>query len=60
MLDLIQLPELRSRMRRLGLQRAPQFSWQKAAQKTLEVYYAVAGQSQPVRRSAVAASISLR
>ncbi|HLN03749.1 MAG TPA: glycosyltransferase family 1 protein [Bryobacteraceae bacterium] len=60
MLDLIQLPELRSRMRRLGLQRAPQFSWQKAAQKTLEVYYAVAGQSKPVRRSAVAAPISLR
>jgi len=60
MLDLIQLPELRLRMRRLGLQRAPQFSWQKAAQKTLEVYYAVAEQSQPVRGSAVAAPISLR
>jgi len=60
MLDLIQLSELRSRMRRLGLQRAPQFSWQKAAEKTLEVYYAVAGQSQPVQRSTVAASISAR
>ena len=60
MLDLIQLPELRARMRRLGLQRAPQFSWQKAAQKTLEVYYAVAERSQRVQRPAVAASISAR
>lgn len=60
MLDLILLPELRSRMRRLGLQRAAQFSWHEAAQKTLEVYYAVAGQAQPVRRAAAAAPISLR
>jgi len=59
MLDLIQLPELRSRMRRLGLQRASQFSWQNAAQKTLEVYYAVAGQALPAHTAAVAASISL-
>ena len=50
--DLIQLPELRARMQRLGLQRALQFSWQKAAEKTLEVYYSVAGQPQTSRRTA--------
>src|SRR5437879_2087161 len=38
MLDLILLPDLRARMARLGLQRSMHFSWQKTAQKTLEVY----------------------
>lgn len=59
MQDLILLPELRSRMRRLGVQRAAQFSWEEAAQKTLAVYYAVAGQPLPARRAAVAAQIPL-
>ncbi len=58
MLDLILLPELRSRMGRLGVQRAAQFSWQEAAKRTLEIYYAVAGEPQPARRAPVAASIS--
>jgi glycosyltransferase involved in cell wall biosynthesis len=35
--------ELRSRMERLGLQRAAGFSWQKSAQLTLQVYEQVAG-----------------
>lgn len=35
--------ELRSRMERLGLQRAATFSWQKSAQMTLRVYEQVAG-----------------
>jgi len=56
MLDLIQLPELRARMSRLGSQRATQFSWQKTAHETLAVYYSVLGQHQPARGRAVPAS----
>jgi glycosyltransferase involved in cell wall biosynthesis len=36
--DLLLDPELRNRMERLGLQRASLFSWQRAAERTLEVY----------------------
>ncbi len=43
MLDLLLDAELRARMERIGLQRAAQFSWQKTAQRTLEVYHEVAG-----------------
>jgi len=43
MRDLLLNPELRLRMERLGMQRATLFSWEKAASKTLEVYYEVAG-----------------
>ncbi len=39
--DLLLDPELRARMERLGLQRAMHFSWQKAAQQTLEIYHQV-------------------
>ncbi|HEX5226961.1 MAG TPA: glycosyltransferase family 1 protein, partial [Bryobacteraceae bacterium] len=57
MRDLLLNPELRQRMERLGTQRAAMFSWSRSAARTLEVYYAVAGQSaqQPpaVRKSAV-------
>src|SRR5229473_2829948 len=42
MADLLRDAELRARMERLGQQRASHFSWQKSAQQTLEVYYAVA------------------
>lgn len=42
MADLLLDSELRSRMERLGLQRAAQFSWKRAAQETLDVYYTVA------------------
>jgi glycosyltransferase involved in cell wall biosynthesis len=40
--DLLLDAELRARMERLGLQRAAHFSWQKTAQKTLEVFHEVA------------------
>ncbi len=39
--DLLLDAELRTRMERLGLQRAAHFSWQKTAQRTLEVFYDV-------------------
>jgi glycosyltransferase involved in cell wall biosynthesis len=42
MLDLALDGELRSRMGRLGLQRAALFSWRKTAEQTLAVYYEVA------------------
>jgi glycosyltransferase involved in cell wall biosynthesis len=40
--DLLVDPELRARMERLSLQRAAQFSWAKAAERTLDLYYEVA------------------
>jgi len=39
--DLLLDPELRVRMERLGLQRAAHFSWQKTAQRTLDVFHDV-------------------
>jgi glycosyltransferase involved in cell wall biosynthesis len=56
MMDLILLPELAPRMRRLGLQRATQFSWQNTAQKTLDVYYDVVERSQSAHRTPITAS----
>ena len=50
--DLLLDAELKSRMERLGLQRAAHFSWQKTAQKTLEVFHEVARRpraAQPLR-----------
>jgi glycosyltransferase involved in cell wall biosynthesis len=41
--DLLLSPELKTRMERLGLQRAAHFSWQRTAQKTLEIFSEVAG-----------------
>jgi glycosyltransferase involved in cell wall biosynthesis len=40
--DLLLDSELRSRMERLGLQRASKFQWREAARQTLDVYYQVA------------------
>ncbi len=40
-------PDRRARMERLGLHRAAQFTWRKAAEETLELYRQVSGQ--PVR-----------
>ncbi len=60
MLDLILLPELNVRMRRLGLHRATQFSWRKTAQETLEVYNSVVEQRELAGRAAATAPISLR
>jgi glycosyltransferase involved in cell wall biosynthesis len=49
--------ELRGRMERLGLQRAAQFSWQKTAGRTLEVFHEVMEQARPLRRRAAVPSI---
>lgn len=43
MLDVLLDPEMRTRLERLGLQRATGFGWEKSAARTLEVYYEVAG-----------------
>ena len=43
MRDLLLNPELRARMERLGAQRAPMFSWEKTAARTLDLYYEIAG-----------------
>ncbi len=45
MRDLLLNTELRSRMERLGAQRAAMFSWEKSAAKTLDLYYEVAGKA---------------
>jgi glycosyltransferase involved in cell wall biosynthesis len=41
--DVLVDPELRARLERLGSQRAAAFSWERAAERTLEVYTRVAG-----------------
>jgi glycosyltransferase involved in cell wall biosynthesis len=43
MIDVLVDPELRTRLERLGHQRAALFSWQRSAEQTLNVYYEVAG-----------------
>ena len=43
MRDVLLDPELRGRMERLGLQRASLFTWERTAQRTLEIYHEVAG-----------------
>ncbi|MEX2260883.1 MAG: glycosyltransferase family 1 protein [Bryobacteraceae bacterium] len=52
--------ELRGHMERLGRQRAAQFTWQRTARKTLEVYYEVAGASTHARQATAVASLSAR
>jgi glycosyltransferase involved in cell wall biosynthesis len=56
MSDILLDAELRGRMERLGVQRAAQFSWQKSARATLDVYKEVVQEIRGTRtRSAVAA-----
>jgi glycosyltransferase involved in cell wall biosynthesis len=55
--DLLLDAELRTRMERLGLQRAAHFSWQKTAERTLEVFHEVVEQTTAVPVSAAPASI---
>jgi len=50
--DLLLDADLRTRMERLGLQRSKDFSWQKTAQKTLDIYYEVAGANGHARAKA--------
>ena len=40
--DILLDAELRARLERLGLQRAPQFTWNRTAERTLEIYQDVA------------------
>jgi glycosyltransferase involved in cell wall biosynthesis len=47
MADVLLDPELRLRLERLGAHRATLFSWERAAQRTLDVYYEVAGGRRP-------------
>jgi glycosyltransferase involved in cell wall biosynthesis len=49
MRDLLLNSELRSRMERLGMQRAAMFSWEKTASQTLELYYRIAGQAKDAK-----------
>ncbi len=48
--DLLLDAQLRTRMERLAAHRSTLFSWEKSAQKTLEVYYEVAGSRKPVEK----------
>ena len=51
MKDILLDAELRARLERLGSQRAAAFSWEKAAAKTLDAYYAVAGKRARVEKA---------
>jgi glycosyltransferase involved in cell wall biosynthesis len=50
--------ELRARLERLGTQRAAGFTWERAAQRTLDVYYEVAGVGKALPELKVRASSS--
>ncbi|HUQ95676.1 MAG TPA: glycosyltransferase family 1 protein [Bryobacteraceae bacterium] len=57
--DLVLDPELRARLERLGQNRAAAFSWERAASKTLDVYYQVVGapdRTAPARSASAARS----
>ena len=56
MLDVLLDAELRTRLERLGQQRAALFSWQRSARQTLDLYYEVAGRKQPTPAMAAVAS----
>jgi glycosyltransferase involved in cell wall biosynthesis len=55
--DLLLDAELRTRMERLGLQRAAHFSWQKTAERTLDVFHEVVEQTTAVPVRTASASI---
>jgi glycosyltransferase involved in cell wall biosynthesis len=56
--DVLLDDEMRVRLERLGAHRAASFTWERAAQKTLDVYYEVAGVSKAVPQMKVRASSS--
>jgi glycosyltransferase involved in cell wall biosynthesis len=58
--DLLLDPQLRARMERLGLQRAAHFSWQKTAERTLDVFREVAGRAGAGSKSLGSATIAHR
>jgi glycosyltransferase involved in cell wall biosynthesis len=45
--DILLDDEMRARLERLGTNRAASFTWERAAQRTLDVYYEVAGVRKP-------------
>jgi len=55
--DVLLDPELRVRLERLGVQRAAVFSWERAADRTLDVYYRVVGGKRPVKEKVRARAI---
>jgi glycosyltransferase involved in cell wall biosynthesis len=57
MIDVLVDPELRVRLERLGLHRAAMFSWRRAAEQTMDVYYDAAGGTR-VREAAAAVRAS--
>ncbi len=56
--DVLLDDEMRVRLERLGTHRAASFTWEKAAQRTLDVYYEVAGVGKAVLQLKVRASSS--
>ncbi len=58
MADVLLDGEMRARLERLGTQRAASFTWERAAQRTLDVYYEVAGVSKAAPVLKVRASSS--
>jgi glycosyltransferase involved in cell wall biosynthesis len=58
--DILLDTELRGRMERLGIQRAAQFSWQKTAERTLEVFHEVMEQARPLLERATVPSMAHR
>jgi glycosyltransferase involved in cell wall biosynthesis len=60
MRDLLLDSELRSRMERLGQQRAALFTWERTARKTLDIYYDVAGSSRKLQRPPKGVSVVLQ
>ena len=58
MRDVLLDPELRIRMERLGLHRASLFTWERTAQKTLELYHEVAGAKSPDLQTARSIPVS--
>lgn len=60
MADILLDAEMKARLERLGPQRAAHYSWQKTAQRTFEVFRAVAESSRPALQPAASASVVSR
>ena len=58
--DVLVHPELRQRLERLGLQRSALFNWNRSAERTLEVYYEVAGKRFRLARSERKKTVGIR
>jgi glycosyltransferase involved in cell wall biosynthesis len=55
--DVLLDSQLRGRLERLGAHRAALFSWERAADRTLDVYHRVAGRERPLPRVARARAL---